>query len=129
MGINDYIQIGSKIKKLRIEKGISQRDMAKMLNLSYSTYSNYENNHREPSMKIIERAAEILGVTIPELTSTAFSEKYNIPADGSAKYDFSPDADKLIIDTIRNMEQLNDLGKEEAAKRVYELTLIDKYRK
>lgn len=129
MGINDYIQIGSKIKKLRIEKGISQRDMARMLNLSYSTYSNYENNHREPSMEIIEKAAEILGVTIPELTNTVFSEKYSIPAEGSAKYDFSPDTDKLIIDTIRNMEQLNDLGKEEAAKRVYELTLIDKYRK
>lgn len=55
MGINQYIKIGSKIKKARISKGIRQKDMAEKLGLSISTYSNYENNYREPKLDIVER--------------------------------------------------------------------------
>lgn len=40
MGINDFIQIGSTIKELRKAKGISQKEMSKLLDIPYSTYSN-----------------------------------------------------------------------------------------
>ena len=69
MGINQYIQIGSKIKQARICKGIRQKDMAEKLGLSISTYSNYENNHREPEFDTIKKACCILGMTIDELIS------------------------------------------------------------
>lgn len=75
MGINDYIKIGSKIKELRMSKGLTQREMAKQLNLSFSTYSNYENNYREPKLEIIEEIAGILGVTIQYLIGTSSSDK------------------------------------------------------
>lgn len=75
LGINEYIKIGSRIKELRKSKGFTQREMADMLNLSYSTYSNYENNHREPKIEIIEKAAEILGVTIIYLIGHDSSSK------------------------------------------------------
>lgn len=67
MGINEYIQIGSRIKKTRIEKGFTQREMAAKLGLSNSTYSNYENNYREPKYEILEKVSEILGVTLDYL--------------------------------------------------------------
>ena len=70
MGINQYIQIGSKIKDARLSKHISQKNMAERLGLSVSTYSNYENNYREPKLEIIEKICEILGVTIEELMTT-----------------------------------------------------------
>lgn len=55
MGINDFIQIGSTIKELRKAKGISQKEMSKLLDIPYSTYSNYENNNREPSADVIKK--------------------------------------------------------------------------
>lgn len=70
MGINQYIQIGSKIKESRLSRNISQKDMAEQLGLSVSTYSNYENNYREPKLETIEKICEILGVTIDELMNT-----------------------------------------------------------
>lgn len=70
MGINKYIQIGSKMKDARISQHISQKDMAKRLGLTVSTYSNYENNYREPKLEVIENVCKILGITIEELMNT-----------------------------------------------------------
>ena len=70
MGINQYIQIGSKIKEARLSKHISQKNMAEQLGLSVSTYSNYENNYREPKLETIEKICGILGITINELINT-----------------------------------------------------------
>ena len=67
MGVNDFIKIGDRIKQLRQEKKISQKDMSEMLGLKTSTYSNYENNYREPGAEIIIKIAEALDVTIPYL--------------------------------------------------------------
>ena len=60
MGINEYIKIGNRIRQLRLEKGYSQKEMAALAGISYTTYSNYENNNREPSMKQIEKIATAL---------------------------------------------------------------------
>ena len=46
MGINEYIKIGNRIRQLRLEKGYSQKEMAALAGISYTTYSNYENNNR-----------------------------------------------------------------------------------
>jgi transcriptional regulator with XRE-family HTH domain len=67
MGVNEYIQIGSKIKAIRTERGLKQRQVATDLNIPYSTYSNYENNNREPSLYIITQIAKYFDVTIDEL--------------------------------------------------------------
>lgn len=67
MGINDYIKIGSKIKKARIEKGIKQNEMANLLNINVSTYSNYENDYRGPEISLIYSICDILKISIDEL--------------------------------------------------------------
>lgn len=67
MGINDIIKVGDNIKALRKEKRISQKDMAAILKIPYSTYSNYENNNREPSAEILNRIAKALNVDLSYL--------------------------------------------------------------
>ena len=67
MGLNDFIKIGDKLKNLRKEKGISQKDMAKLLNIPYSTYSNYENNNRTPSTDTLFQISKILKVDVSTL--------------------------------------------------------------
>ena len=79
MGINDFIQIGSRIKELRMKSGISQKEMARLLNIKTSTYSNYENNYREPNADIIERIAKILDISIQYLLYGTEKEQQSNP--------------------------------------------------
>lgn len=67
MGINELIQVGNQIRKYRTEKGLSQKAMAELVGIPYSTYSNYENNNREPSIEQLKKIADTLGVTMVEL--------------------------------------------------------------
>lgn len=67
MGINEYIQIGAKIKEARSKSGFTQKEMAQKLHISISTYSNYENGYREPPLKTIESICEILGYSLDDL--------------------------------------------------------------
>ncbi len=63
MGINDYVQIGTKIKELRKSKNIKQKDLAAQLKIPISTLANYENNHREPTAEILESISNIFDTT------------------------------------------------------------------
>lgn len=44
------MDLGSKIKELRIEKGMTQKRLAKHLHVSPATLSCYENNRYEPPL-------------------------------------------------------------------------------
>lgn len=62
------MKIGDKIKKIRKEKGISQKELAEMLNnMPVSTLANYENNHRNPSIDMIDKLVEALDISWGDL--------------------------------------------------------------
>lgn len=67
MGVNNFIQVGSRIKQIRIDKGLTQKDVAEKLNIPVSTYANYENNNREPNSNIIKGIADVLNVSVDVL--------------------------------------------------------------
>ena len=67
MGINVFIKIGRKIKEARIAAKLTQKEMAKKLGLSVSTYSNYENEHREPPLEVIKSICDIGGTDLAVL--------------------------------------------------------------
>lgn len=67
MGVNEFIQIGTRIKRIRMDKKLSQKSVAEKLGIPHSTYSNYENNNREPSYETLKHIAKILNVSIPYL--------------------------------------------------------------
>ncbi|MEZ3426434.1 MAG: helix-turn-helix domain-containing protein [Lachnospiraceae bacterium] len=67
MGVNEIIRIGDKIKKYRREKGYSQKEFANLVEIPYTTYSNYENNNREPNKKQIDKIVEALEIKVADL--------------------------------------------------------------
>lgn len=67
MRISDYLQIGEKLKAARKKSGLSQRAMAKELDLTISTYSNYENSYSEPPMEVIENFCDKLNLSVDDL--------------------------------------------------------------
>lgn len=85
MSINEIIQVGTRIKILRKSKGISQKDFAKEVGIAYSTYSNYENNNREPNREQLEKISGVLGVPILQLLGVSVDESLK-PLDNEIKY-------------------------------------------
>jgi transcriptional regulator with XRE-family HTH domain len=60
----------NKIKELRILKGLTIRDLAKMSDISPSYISELENdseNIKNPSKDVMDRIAKALEATVPEI--------------------------------------------------------------
>ncbi len=67
----------SLIKKIRIEKGISQENIATALGVSTATVSRWESGEFIPRAEKLVRLAELLGVTTDDLLKNqlAFNAK------------------------------------------------------
>ena len=51
------------LKKLRINSGKTQKDMAQMLGIDRTTYVKYETGNSEPSFETLSALADFFGVT------------------------------------------------------------------
>jgi len=60
-------KLGDNLKRLRTEKGISQGDIARELDVSRSFISNIENGKTNPTLSTITKIAKAVGVTTGEL--------------------------------------------------------------
>jgi transcriptional regulator with XRE-family HTH domain len=56
-----------RLLELRNEKNLSQRDMAKILNISQGTYNNWENQNTQPSIEQLIFLAKFFGVSVDYL--------------------------------------------------------------
>ena len=66
--------IGEKIKKLRIQNGMTQKQLADKLFVSPQAVSRWENNEVEPSISIITKLANIFEVTTDEILGLEVKE-------------------------------------------------------
>lgn len=60
---------GSKIRALRLLRGYSQEHMAHELDITQTSYSRIETDKQNLTATLLERLAEILGVSVPDITS------------------------------------------------------------
>lgn len=58
------IQFGDRLKELRIEKQLTQEELAKIFNTGKASISNYEQNTRLPDANTISRYADYFGVSV-----------------------------------------------------------------
>jgi Predicted transcriptional regulators len=58
---------GERLKLLREEKELTQRALANLLKIGYSTLGMYETNKRSPDMATISHLADFFGVTVDYL--------------------------------------------------------------
>ncbi len=64
---------GEKLKNIRKEKGYSQAELAKLLNISRVSYFNWENGKTKPNQKNLTLLSQLLGVE-----ETSFVSEYDI---------------------------------------------------
>ena len=68
-------KFGDNLKKIRVEKNISQQELADLIN-SHSTHiSRYERNMAAPSIDVVKKIAEALDVTTDTLIYGTQDEK------------------------------------------------------
>lgn len=74
------MQFGEKLKALRSQKGMTQKELAEIINISPQAVSRWENNEVEPSLETLRRLAEIFDVSMDDLFGTEKKSKQETPA-------------------------------------------------
>jgi transcriptional regulator with XRE-family HTH domain len=87
---------GSRIKNLRIEKGMNQGELGRILGLDQGTVSKMERGENEPTAKTLRLLREIFGVTIDWIL-TGEGTKHPLPLDTEEEI-------KEIIDDLNTNE-------------------------
>lgn len=119
----------TRLKKLRIDSGYTQEQLAKKLGITKSRLGMYEIGQRNPDFETLELIADFFNVDMNYLlgkSSTKQALLQNYDVDIERKDNFVNLSDKELK-LIHNYNLLNNVGKIEAQKRIEELTLIDLY--
>lgn len=102
--------IGKRIKTLRNEKKILQKDLADQLNLSQQTISLYESDKRQPDYQTLQNIADFFNVSIDYLLGrTDIKEQMGIPvmetpSDYYASNEIIKEIDKLSPESQEDLE-------------------------
>lgn len=84
--------IGSFIKELRKEKGLTQKELAEKLNCTDKAISRWETGRGIPEISFLLPLSEILGVSVNEILSGEIIEDKNL----------KQAADNIVINTIKD---------------------------
>ena len=56
-------KLAEKLKELRIEKGLSQREVSSALGMTRNAFTNYENGYSEPSLDNLKKICQFFDVS------------------------------------------------------------------
>lgn len=101
------MSFGDRLKRLRLEKNMTQEDLAKILNVSRATVGRYETNERFPDKTTLKEIADTFEVSIDYLFERTDSRRLDIP------YINNPDKYKTIENKIMKRLILEDVITEE----------------
>lgn len=101
------MSLGQTLKKVREAKGMSQKEVAGLIDMAQAQYSRIENGKTDPSFSVVVRIAGALGFSLSELFKAD-----DIFTDVSSY-------DKTLIEKLRFLDALDDAEK----RSIY--TLID----
>lgn len=124
---------GEKIKILRIKKGLTQKQLGEMCGMADSAIRRYESERANPKLPTLQKIAVALNVPIEELYSDTTIDLNRLVSHINKWVNV--EEERILNDQLKeqhliiNYRKLNNTGKEEAIKRVAELTEIEKYKK
>lgn len=141
--------VGERIKKIRLEKGLTQKQLAEKCGIDSANLRKYESGRQNPKIETVEKIANALGVNPmllvygEELSQTlksineveeAINRNKRIfarePNDEDMQYIInSNNRTKLKQDTIAKYDSLNTLGQQKANEYITDLSEQEKYTK
>ena len=120
------MDLGSNIKKYRKEAGLTQKELAELLDVAVGTIQQYELGKRQPRLEMINRIAGALGIGIRRLYPDFQYEEWKTTEtykNAHLEYKLEP----LRGELMSHFQELNTLGKKEAVRQVEMLTKIPEY--
>ena len=81
-------ELGKRLKEVQEKMALSQVQMAKLLDITPASLSNYVNNKKSPSIDVVADMAKRLDVSIGWLLGEETSQKGNILKDGNISYSY-----------------------------------------
>ena len=123
--------IGERIKEARQERGLSQEELAQIINSTKSAISRYESGKRQPRIEQLKSIASALDVDVNwlmngytlEQRDQVWKEKVSRRFEEAEAWKKGKDRLNVAFDS------LNTSGQQEAVKRVEELTEVPRYRR
>jgi transcriptional regulator with XRE-family HTH domain len=101
--------LGENLRKLRIARDLTQQQMADLLKINRVTYTQYENNKREPDNETLWLLADFFKVTIDDLLGRKLLKDQIISAGHP-----DPEISKLLKDSgIAKLKLAKDVTLEE----------------
>lgn len=121
------MDIGERIKKVRQEKGLSQKALGQLLGVSQQHIAQYETGKRKPKYDTLKKIIHALDVPLLDIVGEDELEimvTAQMREEARQEFNIIP-KDEVFL--IHDYKKLNDTGKKEARKRVNELTEIPRY--
>lgn len=119
--------VENRLKKLRENAGITQKQLAESLNVTQTAVNYWENGKREPNKEMIEKIADYFKVT-PSYLMGWNNDKLTAQL-ASWGVDAIMAHSKEEKDILKNCKMLNIAGQQKAANYVEDLTKIPEYQK
>lgn len=94
------MNIGDNIKRIRVAKNLSQKEVVLVAKLDAAQYSRIENGKTDPSVSTLERIAKAIGVSLADL----FASSEDLKEINSY--------DKSVMEKVALMEALNNEEKQ-----------------
>lgn len=127
--------IGQKIRQIRLEKGLTQKQLGDMCGIADSNIRKYEAGRQKPKIETLGKIAKALGVKTAQLCfdEYSFDEAFGFYIDRTnlmKAIDKAPEAGNTPLEQLTaSFTKLNGKGQEKAASYVEDLTKIPEYKK
>lgn len=121
---------GDMIRKYRTEKRLTQKKLGELCGIADSNIRKYESGNQNPKIETLQKIADALDIPVNRLLAGKIISRDELK-EKLSEYGLT----HLVPDTeeertvLENCKKLNETGKKEAAKRVEELTHLEKYTK
>ncbi len=118
------------IKKLRLDKNLTQQELATILNISKSSITSYECGKRQPSARIIAKLENFFNVSADYiLGNTNLNNQYIYNSRENNEDENNElsnllkkiSSDKVFITIMKNYEKIDENGKNKLLERSEEL--------
>lgn len=125
--------IGENIKRIRKEKGLTQKELGALCGMSESQIRHYELNYKTPRFETIKRISKALDIRLSEILDDdlrEFSTNEINKKDILLKIESDNKTNTNYYDILRFLSSsLNDKGKQKAIDYMEDLLRIDLYSK
>lgn len=118
-----------KIKRIRLEKGLTQKQLAERCNMYESQIRKYETGKANPKNATLEKIAAALSVPVTSLYSDTSIVLQQIEQATLAAMDVLEKNYTKECNLLELYRNLNDKGQDKAMEQVELLTKIPEYRK